>query len=143
MVKLILLLVIPYAAISSVALGAVDGRAALDAAREFVGQVQEQSDEIATALIEPPRGLDHRITVCHVPGGDDDQAHLLSIAIEAWPVHEAHGDYGLTEPAVLVEPLASRCAESTEVADEAPGKGAPPEHSNAGGKGQSAHAEDQ
>ena len=107
--------------------------------------MQEQSDEVATALIEPSRGLDHRITVCHVPGGDDDRAHLLSIAMEAWPVHEAHGDYRLTEPALLVEPLASRCAESTEVADEGhpAANGVPPEHSNAGGNGKSEHANDE
>ena len=135
MLKLGLLLVVPYLAAASIATGAVDGTDAMDAIQNIVGQVSEQSDEVATAIVYGPSDLDHKITVCHLPDGDPEKAHLMSIALEAWANHEAHGDLKLSNPALLAEPLMTLCADNTEVvSEEASEHGKAPEHSNAGGK---------
>lgn len=135
MLKLGLLLVVPYLAAASVATGAVDGTDAMDAIQNIVGHVSEQSDEVATAIVYGPSDLDHKITVCHLPDGDPEKAHLMSIALEAWDEHESHGDFQLSNPALLAEPLIALCADNTEVvSEEASEHGNAPDHSNAGGK---------
>lgn len=135
MLKLGLLLAIPYLAVASVATGAVDGTDAMDAIQNIVGQVSEQSDEVATAIVYGPSDLDQKVTVCHLPGGDPAHAHLTSIALEAWAEHEAHGDFQLSDPALLAEPLMTRCADDTDVvSEETSERGNAPEHANAGGK---------
>ncbi|MCR9251462.1 MAG: DUF4382 domain-containing protein [bacterium] len=34
-----------------------------------------------------------RITICHIPPGNPDNARTIEIDASAWPAHEAHGDY--------------------------------------------------
>jgi hypothetical protein len=138
MLKLGLILVVPYLAVASVATGAVDGTDTFDAIQNFVSQVSEQSDEVATALVDGPGDLDDKVTLCHLPGGDPEKAHLLSVSLEAVAEHEGHGDYALSDPALLAQPLIDLCADDTEVvsdeqSDDRPGNGKAPEHSNAGG----------
>ncbi len=33
-----------------------------------------------------------KITICHIPPGNPDNAHSITIDVHAWPAHEAHGD---------------------------------------------------
>jgi hypothetical protein len=33
-----------------------------------------------------------KITICHIPPGNPENAHSIEIDIHAWPAHEAHGD---------------------------------------------------
>jgi len=33
-----------------------------------------------------------KITICHVPPGNPDNAHTITISENAWPAHQAHGD---------------------------------------------------
>lgn len=33
-----------------------------------------------------------KITICHIPPGNPDNAHAITISVNAWPAHEAHGD---------------------------------------------------
>lgn len=33
-----------------------------------------------------------KITICHIPPGNPDNAHAIRISVNAWPAHEAHGD---------------------------------------------------
>lgn len=40
----------------------------------------------------PTPGDDHKIDICHIPRGNPDNAHTISIDVAAWPAHEAHGD---------------------------------------------------
>ena len=143
MIRLIFFLVVPYLAIASVATGAVDGLGALDAARDFVSDVQQQSDEVATAIIDGPADLDHKVTVCHLPDSDPAKAQLVSVAMDAWPAHEAHGDYKLSSSELLTEPLLSRCAASTEITeDQHPSSnGNPADHANAGNGGAPEHSQ--
>src|SRR3989344_5568569 len=35
---------------------------------------------------------EHKITICHIPPGNPENAHSIEIDEEAWPAHEAHGD---------------------------------------------------
>jgi LPXTG-motif cell wall-anchored protein len=37
-------------------------------------------------------GTDGRVTVCHVPPGNPDNAHNITISVKALPAHLAHGD---------------------------------------------------
>jgi hypothetical protein len=146
MVKLVVLLLVPYLAVASVATGVVNGQAALDAVRDLAGEVHEQSDEIATQILTGSSGLDQRVTVCHVPGANEANAHQLSVAMDALDTHLAHGDYDMSDPAVLAGPLQELCGDTLPTVDgersssngNAPehsnaGQGGPPEHSNAGG----------
>jgi hypothetical protein len=34
-----------------------------------------------------------KITICHIPPGNPANAHTITISINAWPAHQAHGDY--------------------------------------------------
>ena len=33
-----------------------------------------------------------KITICHIPPGNPENAHAITIDVHAWPAHEAHGD---------------------------------------------------
>ena len=35
---------------------------------------------------------EHKITICHIPPGNPENAHSIDIDEEVWPAHEAHGD---------------------------------------------------
>jgi hypothetical protein len=36
---------------------------------------------------------DHKITICHIPPGNPENAHTIEIGESAWPAHITHGDY--------------------------------------------------
>lgn len=36
---------------------------------------------------------DGRVTICHVPPGNQDNAHTITVSVNAVPAHLAHGDY--------------------------------------------------
>ena len=36
---------------------------------------------------------DGRVTICHIPPGNPDNAHTISVSVKAVPAHLAHGDY--------------------------------------------------
>jgi hypothetical protein len=38
-------------------------------------------------------GSDKKITICHIPPGNPDNAHTITIDKSAWPAHQKHGDY--------------------------------------------------
>ena len=38
-------------------------------------------------------GTEDKITICHIPPGNPDKPHSISISPSAWPAHEAHGDH--------------------------------------------------
>lgn len=49
------------------------------------------------ALLAAPSGspavADHKITICHIPPGNPDNAHTITIAMAALPAHLVlHGD---------------------------------------------------
>ncbi|MFH0864807.1 MAG: hypothetical protein V1904_01340 [Bacteroidota bacterium] len=33
------------------------------------------------------------VTICHIPPGNPGNAHTITISVNAWPAHQAHGDY--------------------------------------------------
>jgi hypothetical protein len=35
-------------------------------------------------------GPEPKITICHVPPGNPENAHLITIGQSAWPAHETH-----------------------------------------------------
>ena len=43
-----------------------------------------------TAMRGPKEGP--KITICHIPPGNPDNAHSITISINALPAHLAHGD---------------------------------------------------
>ncbi len=153
MVKLVVLLLVPYLAVASIATGVVNGQAALDAVRDLAGEVHEQSDEFATQILTGSSGLDHQVTVCHVTGASEANAHQLSVAVDAVETHLAHGDYAMNDPAVIDGPLQELCGDPAPTVDSEhsssngnspeqsnAGQGAPPEHSNAGQGGPPEHS---
>ncbi len=48
--------------------------------------------------LDSPADLDMKtkdqswVTICHIPPGNPANAHTITIALSAWPAHEAHGD---------------------------------------------------
>ena len=45
--------------------------------------------------VEPPAaqaGVD-KVTICHIPPGNPDNAHTITVGAPAVPAHLAHGDY--------------------------------------------------
>lgn len=45
-----------------------------------------------------------KITICHIPPGNPDNAHSITISINALPAHLAHGDSeGACEPQCTLE----------------------------------------
>jgi len=44
------------------------------------------------AVTSPAQARDNKITICHVPPGNPDNAHTITISENAWPAHQSHGD---------------------------------------------------
>ncbi len=40
-----------------------------------------------------PEDSDGRVTICHIPPGDPDNAHTIRVSVKAVPAHLAHGDH--------------------------------------------------
>ena len=36
---------------------------------------------------------DGRVTICHIPPGNPENAHTITVSVNALPAHLAHGDY--------------------------------------------------
>lgn len=34
----------------------------------------------------------HKVTICHIPPGNPDNAHAITVSVNAIPAHMAHGD---------------------------------------------------
>lgn len=51
---------------------------------------------VALAMLAVMSGTAHakneKITICHAPPGNPDNAHTLTISENAWPAHRSHGD---------------------------------------------------
>jgi hypothetical protein len=54
--------------------------------------VIQQLDELPTALPTSAGGTGEKVTICHIPGGDEDKANTLVVDESAVPAHLAHGD---------------------------------------------------
>ena len=48
-------------------------------------------DEVADPCADDD--VDGRVTICHVPPGNPDNAHTITVGVNAVPAHLAHGDY--------------------------------------------------
>lgn len=48
-------------------------------------------EQIQGAKVRVKRDKD-KLTICHFPPGNPDNAHTLHIGSSAWPAHQAHGD---------------------------------------------------
>jgi hypothetical protein len=52
-------------------------------------------------VVEVVEGGDHsckpqepkKITICHIPPGNPDNAHTITVSENSWPAHQKHGDY--------------------------------------------------
>ena len=53
-------------------------------------KIQEEEDDPAQPGGPPPG--DRKITICHIPPGNPSKKQTISISINAWPAHQAHGD---------------------------------------------------
>jgi len=51
-----------------------------------------QLDELPTALPTSEGATGQKVTICHLPSGDEDKAHTLVVDESAVPAHLAHGD---------------------------------------------------
>jgi len=40
----------------------------------------------------PQNGGEPKMTICHYPPGNEEQAHTIEIPVSAWVAHQAHGD---------------------------------------------------
>ncbi|MCZ6651718.1 MAG: hypothetical protein O7D91_01640, partial [Planctomycetota bacterium] len=40
-----------------------------------------------------PEDSDGRVTICHIPRGNPDNAHTIRVSVKAVPAHLAHGDH--------------------------------------------------
>ena len=41
----------------------------------------------------PAQSGEEKVTICHIPPGNPDNRHTITISISAWPAHESlHGD---------------------------------------------------
>ncbi|MGB0896474.1 MAG: hypothetical protein ACPGU9_03365 [Flavobacteriaceae bacterium] len=47
---------------------------------------------VFTSNIKDNGQAEEKITICHIPPGNPDNAHPITISVNAWPAHEAHGD---------------------------------------------------
>jgi hypothetical protein len=54
--------------------------------------VIQQLDELPTALPTSEGGTGEKVTICHIPGGDEDKANTLVVDESAVPAHLGHGD---------------------------------------------------
>jgi len=55
-------------------------------------KLQEEEEDDSGEPINACGATSGKITICHVPPGNPDNAKTLSISVNAWPAHEAHGD---------------------------------------------------
>jgi len=55
-------------------------------------KLQEEEEDDSGEPINACGARSGKITICHVPPGNPDNAKTLSISVNAWPAHEAHGD---------------------------------------------------
>jgi len=55
--------------------------------------VEHDSSDSINADGYPPEFSDKKINVCHTPPGNSDNAHSISISVNALRAHLAHGDY--------------------------------------------------
>jgi len=46
-----------------------------------------------TVAHAPVAGANDKITICHIPPGNPENAHTITIDVSSLPAHEAHGDY--------------------------------------------------
>jgi len=60
-------------------------------ATDALGGVSVDIEQVQGAKVRVRRDRD-KLTICHLPPGNPDNAHTLSIGSSAWPAHEAHGD---------------------------------------------------
>ncbi len=49
----------------------------------------------------------NKIDVCHIPPGNPANWHTINVSVNAWPAHEAHGDYMMACHEVTCEDLCS------------------------------------
>ncbi len=56
-----------------------------------------------------------KMTICHIPPGNPENAHTITISANAWPAHEAHGDKD-----TACENVPTRTPDPTSVPTEVP-----------------------
>jgi type IV pilus assembly protein PilY1 len=47
----------------------------------------------ATIGICPEDDDDSKVMICHIPPGNPENRHTITVSINAWPAHQAHGDF--------------------------------------------------
>ena len=60
-------------------------------ATDTLGGASVDIEQVQGAKVRVRRDRD-KLTICHFPPGNPDNAHTLSIGSSAWPAHETHGD---------------------------------------------------
>ena len=66
---------------------------------------------VAAVLLVGSAGANDKVTICHIPPGNPENAHEVTVSVHAWPAHQEHGDFIVTEsaqcpPATPVAPTA-------------------------------------
>ncbi len=56
-------------------------------------QLQSYLDAGDTQGACPDDDDNNKITICHIPPGNPANAHTIQVSANAWPAHEAHGDF--------------------------------------------------
>ncbi len=46
----------------------------------------------------PDDQYEEKVLICHIPPGNPENAHTISVSVNAVPAHLAHGDYGRAVP---------------------------------------------
>jgi len=70
---------------------------------------QAHGDVLGPCVIEEPIEEDNsnqpeqKITICHIPPGNNGNPQTIEIPLSAWPAHQAHGD--VLGPCVIEEPI--------------------------------------
>ena len=54
---------------------------------------EEDDDDEIEPRVSACGATSGKITICHVPPGNPDNAKTKSISVDAWPAHAGHGDY--------------------------------------------------
>ena len=47
---------------------------------------------VATLALSQTAAADDKVTICHIPPGNPDNRHLITVSADAVPAHLAHGD---------------------------------------------------
>lgn len=70
-----------------------DAAVAIYLERPACGSNSDEDEELDDDDVEEGEGEEeNKLTICHYPPGNRDNAHTLQVGVSAWPAHKRHGD---------------------------------------------------